>query len=65
MDGEPHQATLLEMVPLPAGGGNAERIIKNSRNSWGRERRIVEGRIERFLAREKPKKNPQEKKSAW
>jgi hypothetical protein len=38
--------------------GNAEKIIANSRNGRGRERRVVEGRIEQFRARKKPKKKP-------
>jgi hypothetical protein len=56
-DGEPHQVALLEMEALPASKhDNAEKIITHSRARRGTERRIVEGRIERFLGREKPSK---------
>lgn len=57
MDGEPHQVALLETEALPAAvHGNAEKIIAHSRNRRGGVRRFVQARIERFLARERPKK---------
>ena len=51
VDGAPTNALHLEMFPdPPACNQHPERIKNRSRNFFGRERRIVEDKIRRFLA---------------
>ena len=65
----PTEAIRLEMNAAPEPVESfASDVIQNSRNTRGGEQRIVEGRIERFLTPEKPKRKPEQKRrrrSAW